>query len=201
MNAIKKVSITLCLAVLLPWSIHTLEAGTIKGKITVKGVRDARDVVVYIDKASGEYKAPEEHAKMDQEGMVFLPHVLPILKGTTVDYNNSDDVLHNVFSPDKCAEKFNLGSWPKGTLRSYTYNEFGCQAVMLCNVHPEMEAWVVVLQNPYFFKTDKDGLFSIENVPAGKYMLKVWHKKLKGKPQEVEVPAEGEITVDCSMKR
>ncbi len=176
-------------------------AGTIKGKITVRGARDARDVVVYIDKAPGEFKPPKEHAKMDQKNMTFIPHVLPVLAGTTVDFLNSDDVLHNVFTPDKCAEKFNLGTWPKGEVRSYTFQEPGCMAVMLCNVHPEMEAWVVVLQNPYFFKTDKDGTFAIENVPAGKYSLKVWHKKLKGAPQEVTVPEKGEVTVDFTMKR
>lgn len=176
-------------------------AGTIKGKVTVRGARDARDVVVYIDKVPGEFKPPKEHAVIDQKNLTFIPHVLPVLVGTTVDYRNDDDVLHNVFSPDKCAEKFNLGTWPKGQIRSYTFKEVGCKAVMLCNVHPEMEAWVVVLQNPYFFKTDKDGVFTIENVPAGKYTLKVWHQKLKGKPQEIEVPKEGVITVNFKMKR
>jgi len=176
-------------------------AGTLKGKVTVKGARDARDVVVYIDEMPGEFKAPKEHAEIDQKNLTFLPHVLPILVGATVDFMNSDDVLHNVFSPDKCAEKFNLGTWPKGQKRSYTFKEKGCESVLLCNVHPEMEAWVVTLQNPYFFKTDKDGTFIIENVPAGKYTLKVWHQKLKGAPQEVTVPEKGEVTVDFSMKR
>ncbi|MFQ5706360.1 MAG: hypothetical protein ACE5HO_02870 [bacterium] len=189
------------LASVLIWCGNSAVAGTIKGKIKVRGARDARDVVVYIDKAPGEFKPPKEHPVMDQKNLTFIPHVLPVLAGTTVDYKNDDDVLHNVFTPDKCAEKFNLGTWPKGEVRSYTYKKPGCVAVMLCNVHPEMEAWVVVLQNPYFFKTDKDGVFTIENVPTGKYTLKVWHQKLKGKPQEIEVPKEGEITVDFSMKR
>jgi plastocyanin len=183
------------------WIAQPALAGTIKGKITVKGARDARDVVVYIDKMPGEFPPPKKNAKMDQKNMTFLPHVLPILAGTTVDFQNNDDVLHNVFTPDKCADKFNLGTWPKGEIRPYTFKDAGCVAVILCNVHPEMEAWVVVLQNPYFFKTDKDGVFTIEDVPAGKYSLKVWHQKLKAKPQEVEVPEKGEITVDFSMKR
>ncbi|MFQ5652945.1 MAG: carboxypeptidase regulatory-like domain-containing protein [bacterium] len=176
-------------------------AGTIKGKITVKGARDARDVVVYVDEVPGEFKPPNEPAKMDQKNLTFIPHVLPIIQGTTVNYLNNDDVLHNVFTPDKCAEKFNLGTWAKGKSKSYQFKEKGCASVMLCNVHPEMEAWIVVLQNPYYFKTDKDGVFTIENVPAGKYTLRVWHKKLKAKPIEIEVPAKGEIKVDFSMKR
>lgn len=195
-----EVLVLLLLTGVLGWST-TLEAGTIKGKVTVRGARDARDVVVYIDKVPGEFKPPKEPVKMDQKNMVFIPHVLPVLAGTTVEFLNNDDVLHNVFTPDKCADKFNLGSWPKGQSRSYTFKEPGCVAVILCNVHPEMEAWVVTLQNPYFFKTDKDGAFTIEDVPAGKYTLKVWHKKLKGKPQEIEVPADGEVTVSIQMKR
>lgn len=179
----------------------TSMAGTIKGKITAKGARDASDVVVFINEVPEQFKPPKEHVTMDQKNLTFIPHVLPIIQGTSVDYLNSDDVLHNVFTPDKCSEKFNLGTWPKGEVRSYTFKEKGCVSVMLCNVHPEMEAWIVVLQNPYFFRTDKDGVYTIENVPAGKYTLRVWHKKLKGEPQEIEVPEKGEITVDFIMKR
>ena len=200
MKSAKLTSFLLFTGMLL-WSFSSGFAGTIKGKVTVRGARDARDVVVYIDKVDSVFKAPKEHAEMDQKNLTFIPHVLPVLVGTTVDYKNDDDVLHNVFSPDKCADKFNLGTWPKGQIRSYTYKKVDCRAVILCNVHPEMEAWVVVLQNPYFFKTDKDGVFTIENVPAGKYSLKVWHQKLKGKPQEIDVPEKGDITVNFKMKR
>ncbi len=189
------------LVTLVVWSANSVMAGTIKGKVKVRGLRSPKDVVVYIDKVEGEFKPSKEPAVMGQIKMVFIPHVLPIVAGTTVDFHNSDNVLHNVFTPDKCAEKFNLGTWGKGEVRSYTYKEVGCVSVILCNVHPEMEAWVVVLQNPYLYKTAKDGLFTIENVPAGKYTLKVWHKKAKGFPQEVTVPEEGEVSVDFKMKR
>ncbi len=189
------------LAGLVFWSAGSTMAGTIKGKVKVRGLRSPRGVVVYIDRVEGEFKPPKEHAGMDQNKMVFIPHVLPIVAGTAVDFHNSDSVLHNVFTPDKCAEKFNLGTWAQGEVRSYTYKAAGCVSVILCNVHPEMEAWVVVLQNPYFYKTAKDGVFTIEDVPAGKYTLKVWHKKAKGPSQEVTVPQEGEVTVDFKMKR
>jgi plastocyanin len=188
-------------AAIVFWSSNGAIAGAIKGKVKVRGLRNPKDVLVYIDKMEGEFNPPKEHAAMDQIKMVFTPHILPIVAGTTVDFLNSDDVLHNVFTPDKCAEKFNLGTWGKGEIRSFTYKEVDCMSVVLCNVHPEMEAWIVVLQNPYYYKTDKDGVFTIENVPAGKYTLKVWHKKAKGPSQEVTVPQEGEVTVDFKMKR
>ncbi len=177
-------------------------AGDIKGKVTAKGAKHAGDAVIYIDKVPGQtFEPPEEHAEMDQKNLVFIPHVLPVLAGTTVDFLNSDDVLHNVFTPDKCAEKFNLGTWPKGQVRSYTFKKLGCESVLLCNVHPEMEAYVVVLETPYFAVSAKDGTYEIKDVPAGKYTLKVWHERLKGKEAAVEVPTKGTVTVDFTVKR
>lgn len=177
-------------------------AGDIKGTVKARGVKHSGDAVIYIDKITNKkFEAPKEHAKMDQKNLVFIPRVLPILAGTTVNFLNSDDVLHNVFTPDKCAEKFNLGTWPKGQIRSYTFKEPGCVAVMLCNVHPEMEAYVLVLENPYYAVSAKDGSYTIKNVPAGKYMLKSWHEKLKSEPQEVTVAESGEVDVNFELRK
>ncbi len=179
-----------------------LRAGEITGKVQALGARDNADAVVYIDAIPGKtFPAPQKHADMNQKNLVFNPHVLPVLAGTTVDFLNSDDVLHNVYSPDACAGKFNLGSWPKGQKRSYTFKDGGCRAVLLCNVHPEMEGWVVVVGTPYFAVSSKQGTYEIKDVPAGKYTLNVWHEKLKGNPITVEVPARGSATADFVVKR
>lgn len=181
---------------------HPLFGGTIKGKVKARGVRDNADAVVYIEKIPGKtFPAPKKHAEFDQKNLAFHPHVLPVLVGTTVDFLNSDDVLHNVFSPDKCAGSFNLGTWPKGQTRSYTFTQAECKAVILCNVHPEMGAWVVVLETPYFAVSNKEGDYEIDNVPAGKYSLTVWHEKLKGEAVSVEVPEKGETKQDFVVKR
>ena len=118
-----------------------------------------------------------------------------------MDFQNDDDVLHNVFSPDKCVNKFNLGSWPKGEKRSFTFTEPGCMAVMLCNVHPEMEAYILTLETPYYAKSDESGNFEIINVPAGKYILKIWHERLVGENREITVSEKGDIKVDFQLKR
>lgn len=176
-------------------------AGDITGKVTAKGARHAGDAVVYIDKIPGKtFEPPKEPAVMDQKNMAFVPHVLPILVGTTVDFYNSDDVMHNVFTPDKCADRFNLGSWPKGIKKSYTFKK-PCVAVILCNVHPEMSAYVVAVETPYFAVTAKDGSYTIKNVPPGKYTLKIWHEKLKGKPVEITVPEKGTVTQNFVIRR
>jgi plastocyanin len=165
-----------------------LTAGDLHGKVTCKGVRDCADAVVYVAAIPGKtFPAPKEHARIDQLNLVFAPHVLPVLVGTTVDFQNSDAVLHNVFSPDSCAEKFNLGTWPKGEKRSYTFNKECVSATLLCKVHPEMEGFVVAVPTPYFAVTKADGTFRIADVPDGAYTVKVWHPKLK--------PAQKAVTV------
>jgi plastocyanin len=175
-------------------------SGVIKGKVIARVPKYKKDSVVYIERVKGDFPPPEEHARMDQVELVFIPHVLVVLKGTIVDYLNSDDIAHNVFSPDDVADKMNLGTWLRGEVRSYTFNKPGA-AAMLCNVHPEMEAYVIVLQNPYFAKTDKDGNYIIENVPPGEYTLKVWNKKYKAKPKRVDIKEGDTITVDFKLKR
>jgi len=177
------------------WFCETALAGVVKGKVQCKGLRDSRDAVVYLENVPGQFAAPKQPPEIDQLKMVFIPHVLPVVVGTTVRFLNSDPVLHNVFTPSKAGNKFNLGTWPKGEAKTYTFDKPG-DVRLLCNVHPEMEAWVVVLPNPYFAKTGPDGSYSIANVPAGKYTLKVWHEKLKSPPQEVEVPANGDVVVN-----
>ncbi len=191
-----------CTVVLVFFFINMSLAGNIKGIVKAKGVKHSGNAVVYITEIPGKkFEPPKEHAKMDQKNLTFIPHVLPILAGTTVDYLNSDDVLHNVFSPEKCAEKFNLGSWPKGQIRSYTFEKLGCTPVLLCNVHPEMEAYVVTLQNPYYAVSSKDGAYTIKDVPPGKYTLKIWHEKLKGESKEVTISEAGEIEINFEIKK
>lgn len=175
-------------------------AGTITGHVESKGVRTNQWAVVYIDTIEGkDFPAPKEPVLCDQRGKEFVPHVLPVLKETTVDFLNSDAFLHNVFSPDEAADEFNLGSWGQGEKRSFTFNKLG-EAVVLCNLHPEMEGWIVVLPTPYFAVTDENGDYAIENVPEGTHTLKTWHKKLSSSQVEVTVVFSGETNIDFTLK-
>ena len=172
-------------------------AGDLHGKVVCKGARDCADAVVYLAAVPGKtFPAPKEHAKMDQKNLMFTPHVLPVLVGTTVDFLNSDTVLHNVFSPDACADKFNLGTWPQGETKTYTFKK-ECAAVLLCKVHPEMEAYVVAVPTPFFATAQADGSYRIPDVPDGSYTVKVWHPKLKavGKPVTVAGATEANFEV------
>jgi plastocyanin len=187
-------------ATLLLAAASAAAAGELKGVVRATGMKTNADAVVYIEAIAGRtFPPPTAHAKMDQRNLVFAPHVLPVLQGTTVDFVNSDAVLHNVFSPDKCCEQFNLGSWPQGQSRSYTFKS-RCTATLLCKVHAEMEGFIVALPTPWFAVSDKTGAYSIKDLPDGACTVKVWHPKFKkeiGQP----VTVAGVTTADFALKK
>ena len=170
------------------------QGGIIKGTVDSPYV-SRFPALVYIDHVNGSFPPPKSNPHMSQKGMVFRPHILPVLKGSTVDFTNDDTVDHNVFSPPGSATPFNLGIYGTGVKRTETFNNLG-EVPLLCSVHPEMSAFIIVLQNPYYSKTDSAGTFEIKNVPAGTYQLKVWDEKVKGAPQQVTVAAGKTTSVE-----
>lgn len=194
----KKTISGLCLFLILSIITNNVYAGVIKGTVSASRLKSPKNILVYIEKVEGqEFSAPQEPAEMDQKSLVFVPYVLPILLGTTVAFHNADDLKHNVFGVGDY--DFDLGTWGKGRVETYTFDKLG-EVAILCNVHPEMEAYIVVLQNPYFDLTDAAGNYTIKNVPLGTYKIKTWHDRLKSVNKEV-MSSTGEIIVDLTLKR
>jgi len=180
-----------------------VQAGEVKGKVSAVGLKSAENIAVYIDAIPGKkFDLPAQHASVDQRNSVFIPHAIVILRGTTVDFLNSDPVGHNVYWPSIGGNKklsHNLGTWPKGDKKPFQFNDLGT-ASLLCNVHPEMSGYVVVVPTPYFAVTDKDGNFEIKNIPAGKYTLKTWSEDGKPTTQAVDASA-ATTTVELTVKK
>ncbi|MFZ0962063.1 MAG: plastocyanin/azurin family copper-binding protein [Terriglobia bacterium] len=178
-------------SVLFSFSALTF-AGEIKGKVEVHGIRSAQDIAVYVDGIPGKtFTPPSKPVVEDQKHMTFVPHVLVVQKGTTVQFLNSDPVGHNVYWPSIDRNKklaHNMGTWPQGQEKSFTFNDLGV-APLLCNVHPEMSGYVVIVPTPYFAVTDRDGNFDIKDVPDGSYTLKTWSEA--GKPASQSVSVSG----------
>ena len=175
----------------------------IKGKVSVQGIKSAENIAVYVDAIPDKrFDPPKDHVVVDQRKMAFIPHVVAVQQGTTVEFLNSDPVGHNVYWPSISGNKklsHNLGTWPKGEKKPFQFNDLGT-ASLLCNVHPEMSGYVVVVPTPYFAVTDKDGNFEIKNIPAGKYTLKTWSED--GKPTTQAVDLSGATaTVDLTVKK
>ena len=173
-------------------------AGTISGKVS--GV--SGESVVYVDVIQGKtFPAPSEHPLMDQKGLMFTPHIMVVQAGTTVDFLNSDSVAHNVFWTSVGGNKkltHNLGTWPKGEKRSFKFDNPGA-VPLLCNVHPEMSGYIVVVPTPYFVTTDKSGEFKIENVPDGSYTVTAWHEGAKNQSKPVSVA--GDTKADFTLSK
>jgi plastocyanin len=175
--------------------------GTITGTVKCRRVRHSGDAIVYIEKVGdNKYDAPSEHGIVDQMNLVFIPHVIAVQKGTTVDFPNNDQVRHNVFSPPDCCNQFNLGTYDVGASKPVTFTDT-CEVPLLCNVHAEMSAFVVVFDNPYFAVTAKGGSYKIDNVPPGTYKLKTWHEKLRSEEQEVKVEGGKTVEVTFELKK
>ncbi|MDR4508622.1 MAG: carboxypeptidase regulatory-like domain-containing protein [Candidatus Brocadiaceae bacterium] len=176
-------------------------AGSITGVVTCKRQRTNANAIVFIEKVGdNNFDPPTEHAVVDQLNLTYVPRVVALQKGTVVDFPNSDAVRHNVFSPPTAAFQFNLGTYPSGVVKEVPFDVVG-ETPLLCNVHAEMAGYVVSFANPYFAVTDKDGKYTIEGVPAGKYTLKTWHEKLKEAEQEITVEAGKAATANFSLAR
>jgi plastocyanin len=175
----------------------------IKGKVSVQGIKSAENIAVYVDAiADKKFDPPKDHVVVDQRKMAFVQHVVAVQQGTTVDFLNSDPVGHNVYWPSISGNKklaHNLGTWPKGEKKPFQFNDVGA-ASLLCNVHPEMSGYVVVVPTPYFAVTDKDGNFEIKDIPTGKYTLKTWSEDGKPTTQAVDV-STATASVELTVKK
>jgi len=138
---------------------------------------------------------------MDQRNNTFVPHVLAVRAGQEVEFLNSDKVAHNIFWPSISGNKkmsHNMGTWPSGQKREFKFDTAGV-VPLLCNVHPEMSAYIVVSPTPYFAVTDADGSYKIANVPEGQYTVTAWHEGMK--PQSKPAKVGGDTTLDFALSK
>jgi plastocyanin len=171
--------------------------GTIGGQVEATPAKYLQDTVVYLKDAPAEH-APQ-NVLMDQRGLRFVPHIVTITEGDTVTFKNSDEIAHNVYSPD--GERYDLGLFMHRHDASHTYNKRGVYA-QLCAIHPEMIAYVFVGQNPYASTVDAEGRYQIDGVPPGTYQLAVWNgSKLRSVEKTVTVVAGRVSEVNLSIER
>ena len=190
-------------AILFLFVAIVAQAGDIKGKISAAGLKSAENIAVYIDAIPGKkFDLPAQHASVDQRNSVFIPHTIVILRGTTVDFLNSDHVAHNVYWPSINGEKrlrHSLTIVSPGQKKSFQFNDLGT-AQILCNIHHDMAAYVVVVPTPYFALTGNDGTFTIKNVPPGTYALKTWSEDGKPTTQTITV-TDATTSVELTVKK
>lgn len=181
------------------------KTGIVKGTITIAG-RPTSDAVISVEGLAQEQLKTQDSklktlkALMDQRELKFVPRVLAVLVGTTVDFPNNDKTFHNVFSASE-ARKFDLGLYPPGKSRSVIFDKPGVIKI-LCNVHPNMEAFIVVKAHPFFAAPDTRGNYQLNAVPLGKYRVEFWHPDFGTRVVPVELVREGEVlAIDLDFKK
>jgi hypothetical protein len=160
------------------------------------GAPDRRRSVVYLERApQGAFEEPPRgRALLDQRDETFLPYVLPIAAGTTVDFLNSDVTYHNVFSLSK-PKRFDLGRYARGERRSVRFDVPGVVRVF-CDIHSHMNAWILVFAHRFFSKTDEAGSYRLEGLPPGDYSLAAWTDGGVRETRAVRLRAEDETRVE-----
>lgn len=162
---------------------------------------EARNVVVYLEGDSAALVGSAARVESRRHGSVaqrderFVPHILPVLQGATVEFPNLDDIYHNVFSLSSAAGSggFDLGRYPKGSSRSWVFSKPGTVQVF-CHIHSDMSAIILVLPNPFFAVPNESHRFVIDDVPEGDYTVVGWHERIKPISRRIHVTA-GETTV------
>jgi plastocyanin len=188
---------TVVLSLSLSVGVWAAVPASVSGTVTGKGLKTNQWMVVSLEAPGLKVKVPAVPAHMDQKSFQFIPHVLPVVVGTTVRFLNNDPEPHNVYSPEG---RYNLGTWPPGETRDFRFDSSGVYT-QLCRVHPDMLAFVVVLETPYFAVTDAAGRFQIKGVAPGKYKMIVWSEKLDGLERDVVLGAGQALSLDLVVER
>jgi plastocyanin len=152
---------------------------------------DLRRAIVYLESAPA-LAFPElepQRATMDQRNETFVPHVLAITVGTTVDFPNSDHTYHNVFSI-RGPRPFDLGRYAAGRSKSIRFDRPGIVRVF-CEIHSHMSAFILVFNHRYFAVTSQDGRYQIGRVPGGRYTLVAWNEGAVRESRPILVPEDG----------
>ncbi len=159
---------------------------------------DVTNVVVYVEGSGLENLAkPSKPVLLDQRDAAFLPHVLPIVKGSSVRIVNRDKTYHNVFSLSN-VKKFNIGRRPTGEEVPVDFDKSGVVQVF-CDIHSNMSAFILVLDNPLFAQPNDAGVYELPGVPPGQYLVHAWHERMSAEPQRVTVRAGETLTVNFNF--
>ncbi len=146
-------------------------AAELSGNAQMSG-KPVNQAVVWLDAAGAPPAAQEGPVTIDQRNLAFEPHVLVIRVGTQVEFPNSDHVFHNVFS-FKDGKRFDLGMYPTGKAKPVVFDKPGLSR-LFCNIHPNMAAYVMTVDTPYYALSNDRGVFTLPNVPPGTYTYHAW---------------------------
>jgi plastocyanin len=146
------------------------------------------------------FEPVKEAVTLDQHGCLFVPRVIGIRAGQTLDLKNSDAVSHNVHPMPKETREFNEQQSPQAPDVQHRFPRPEIMIPVKCNVHAWMHAYIGVMEHPYFAVTGADGAFEFANLPPGDYTVAVWHEKLGNQAKQVHVDASARAGLDFTYR-
>jgi plastocyanin len=160
-----------------------------------------RRSVVYLESAprAAFDQRDEPRAKLDQRNEAFVPHVLAVVAGTTVDFPNNDRTYHNVFSLSP-TKPFDLGRYAVGRSKAVKFDRPGIVRVF-CDIHSHMSAFILVFAHRHFAVTDDEGRYRLDNVPPGTYTVIAWNESAPSDSRRVTLPEAGDVEVNFALGR
>jgi plastocyanin len=157
---------------------------------------------VYVKDGLGNYvyDTPTEPATIDQKGCRYHPHVFGMRVGQPLQIINSDPTLHNIHALPKGNQEFNTGQPIQGMKTTHTFTAKEVMVPFKCDVHGWMNAYVGVMDNPYYAVSDKDGKFELKSLPPGTYTIEAWHEKLGTQTASVTLGAKETKEISFTFK-
>ncbi|MEO8484120.1 MAG: hypothetical protein ABI634_18050 [Acidobacteriota bacterium] len=195
-----------------------LGGGTVRGRVTVPDMTvvaprpsvsgimsashmpvDRRRVVVFLESTAvlTAYPKTPGHARMDQRDEQFMPRLLAITTGSTVEFPNNDTTFHNVFSLSR-TRTFDLGRYPPGRNGAIRFERPGIVPVF-CDIHSHMSAYILVFDHPFFAVSDTSGRYAIRDIPAGTYALGVWSELGQARSRRITINADSAVEADFDV--
>ena len=168
--------------------------------LVVSPRREVANAVVWLENPppGAAWPAEAEKPTIDQRGCAFVPRVVVVRVGGTVDFLNNDRLLHNIHAMPKLNPAFNR-TQPKNRTIPVTFSK--AEIVRIdCDLHSWMRSWVVVADHPYYRITQTDGAFAYDNLPPGAYRLQIWHERLGTVARDIAVPEKGSASLNVEMK-
>jgi plastocyanin len=146
------------------------------------------------------FEPVQSAVQLDQHGCMFVPRIIALRNGQTLDVKNSDSVSHNIHPVPANNREFSEQQSPDAPDIQHRFPRAEVMIPVKCNVHSWMRAYIGVVEHPYFAVTGEDGSYSWENVPPGDYTVAVWHEKLGEQTMQVHVAASQHASADFTYK-
>jgi plastocyanin len=176
--------------------------GVVDPEVVVDAKNNLANVIVYVKEGLGDraFDTPKQAAELDQQGCMYVPHIVAVMTGQSITVKNADQTTHNIHPSPKNNREWNKSQAAGAPDITDVFAREEVAIPVKCNVHPWMKSYIAVFKHPYFAVSGADGSFTIKDLPPGTYTLEAWHEKYGTSDQTVTIGAKEAKTVTFTFK-